>query len=67
MRDPAVAAEELEANCVLKWIALWRVERVKFDSTRHLVAVRPNSPDKATDRAMQAGFRGPKAGKFRVA
>jgi len=48
---------------VLKWIALWRVERVKFDSTRHLVAVRPNSPDKATDRAMQAGFRGPKAGK----
>jgi hypothetical protein len=47
---------------MLKWIALWQAERVKFDSARGLIAVRPNSPDKAADRAMRAGLRGPKWG-----
>src|SRR5579864_4886257 len=52
----------LESVWMLKWIALRQVERVKFDSARRLIAVRPNSPDKATDRAMRAGLRGPKMG-----
>jgi hypothetical protein len=57
------AAKDLEKRATElrgKGIALCRVARVQFRSARCWNAFASHFPDKATDRAMRAGLRGPK-------